>query len=340
MFKQSLRSPGALLAEFWEGDPKAFVAYLKVLQKVAFHNTIATFAKVGNSVQPMSTQPLDVKFSQDHNQTVDQYSIQQCSIKIFEYSKTLASRDSSRMVDLVQLLLKSSAAGPLIEDYATCLELRSVRGSLGLFRTVVKILVFTYCKLVPDLLLSPAVLLLGSFPCFIVITLDNNTLGVADNNISRPAPHIAHLLQAAACFLKVILDVLEKLSKPDVNALLHNFGFQHLDTFSVVRLPKRNNNQALRISSLHQSLEGAKQSNNVLVNSMTNDIGENFLLYDTTQEIWEAAKELYSNKENTSEIFEIESVLHDLWQGELNVTQYYGILTRYWQRLDVFEEYH
>ncbi|KAL3512076.1 hypothetical protein ACH5RR_024793 [Cinchona calisaya] len=48
--------------------------------------------------------------------------------------------------------------------------------------------------------------------------------------------------------MKVILDVLEKLSKLDVNALLYKFGFQHLDTFSVVPLPKRNNNQALRIS--------------------------------------------------------------------------------------------
>lgn len=32
---------------------------------------------------------------------------------------------SSRMVGLVQLLLKSNAAGCLIEDYAACLELRS-----------------------------------------------------------------------------------------------------------------------------------------------------------------------------------------------------------------------
>jgi nuclear pore complex protein Nup205 len=32
--------------------------------------------------------------------------------------------DSSRMVGLVQLLLKSNAASSLIEDYAACLELR------------------------------------------------------------------------------------------------------------------------------------------------------------------------------------------------------------------------
>ena len=58
-----------------------------------------------------------------------------------------------------------------------------------------------------------------------------------------------------------------------------------------------------------------------LINSMTNDIGENFLLYGTAKEIWDAAKETYSNNENTSELFEVESVLHDFRQGELTVTQ-------------------
>ncbi|XP_073284992.1 uncharacterized protein [Primulina huaijiensis] len=74
-----------------------------------------------------------------------------------------------------------------------------------------------------------------------------------------------------------------------------------------------------------------------LINSMTNEIGENFLLYGTTQEIWEAAKETYSNNENTSELFEIETILHDLRQDDLNVTQYYNTLNRHWQHLDLFE---
>lgn len=57
-----------------------------------------------------------------------------------------------------------------------------------------------------------------------------------------------------------------------------------------------------------------------LVNSMTLEIGKNFLLYETAHEIWEAAQEFYSSKENTSAIFEIESTLQDLCQGELSVT--------------------
>ncbi|CAL5384833.1 unnamed protein product [Camellia sinensis] len=72
---------------------------------------------------------------------------------------------------------------------------------------------------------------------------------------------------------------------------------------------------------------------------MTNDIGENFLLYGTAKEIWEAAKETYSNNENTSELFEVESVLHDFRQGDLMVTQYFNTLNRYWQQLDLFEEH-
>ncbi|XP_050114954.1 nuclear pore complex protein NUP205 [Malus sylvestris] len=211
-------------------------------------------------------QPLDVILSQDHNQILAlleyvrydfQPQIQQCSIKIMSIL-------SSRMVGLVQLLLKSNAASSLIEDYAACLELRSEA-----------------CQIIENTSEDPGVLILQ----------------LLVDNISRPAPNITHLLLKFdldrpiertvlqpkfhySC-LKVILEILEKLSKPDVNVLLHEFGFKllyelcldpltggptmdllsskkyqffikHLDTIGVAPLPKRNNNQALRISSLHQ----------------------------------------------------------------------------------------
>uniref|UniRef100_A0A5B7BQC9 Nuclear pore complex protein NUP205 n=1 Tax=Davidia involucrata TaxID=16924 RepID=A0A5B7BQC9_DAVIN len=211
-------------------------------------------------------QPLDIILSQDHNQVVAlleyvrydfQPQIQQCSIKIMSIL-------SSRMVGLVQLLLKSNAANSLIEDYAACLELRSEE-----------------CQIIENSSDDPGVLILQ-------LLIDN---------ISRPAPNITNLLLKFeldspvertvlqpkfhySC-LKVILDILEKLLKPDVNAVLHEFGFQllyelcldpltcgptmdllsnkkyqffvkHLDTIGVAPLPKRNSTQALRISSLHQ----------------------------------------------------------------------------------------
>ncbi|KAI9162379.1 hypothetical protein LWI28_026726 [Acer negundo] len=76
-----------------------------------------------------------------------------------------------------------------------------------------------------------------------------------------------------------------------------------------------------------------------LINSMINDIGENFLLYETAKEIWDAAKQTYSNSDNTAELFGIESTLHDLRQGELTVTQFFNMLTRNWQQLDMFEKH-
>lgn len=213
-----------------------------------------------------SYQPVDVILSQDHNQIVAllEYvrydfltQIQQCSIKI-------TSILSSRMVGLVQLLLKYNAASSLVEDYAACLELRSEES-----------------QIIENSGDDPGVLIMQ-------LLIDN---------ISRPAPNITHLLLKFdldtpiertvlqpkfhySC-LKIILEILEKVSKPDVNALLHEFGFQllyelcldpltcsptmdllstkkyqfyvkHLDSIGVAPLPKRNSNQALRISSLHQ----------------------------------------------------------------------------------------
>lgn len=211
-------------------------------------------------------QPLDVILSQDHNLIVAllEYvrydflpKIQQCSIKIMSIL-------SSRVVGLVQLLLKSNAAKSLVEDYAACLEVRSEE-----------------CQIIENKVDDPGVLIMQ-------LLIDN---------ISRPAPNVTHLLLKFdidhaveqtvlqpkfhySC-LKVILEILDRLLKPEKNAMLHEFGFQllyelsvdpltcgptmdllskkkyqffvkHLDTIGIAPLPKRNSNQPLRISSLHQ----------------------------------------------------------------------------------------
>ncbi|GAV89710.1 UBN2_3 domain-containing protein, partial [Cephalotus follicularis] len=75
-----------------------------------------------------------------------------------------------------------------------------------------------------------------------------------------------------------------------------------------------------------------------LLNSMTIEMGENFMYYQTAKEIWDATRETYSNKDNTSAIFEIKGILHDLRQGEMTITYYFNALTRYWQQLDMLED--
>ena len=60
-----------------------------------------------------------------------------------------------------------------------------------------------------------------------------------------------------------------------------------------------------------------------LLNSMANETRENFMCYKTAKEIWDLARVTYSNVDNTSRIFEIKNRLHDLHQGESNVTDYF-----------------
>ncbi|VAI57019.1 unnamed protein product [Triticum turgidum subsp. durum] len=156
-------------------------------------------------------QPLEIILSQNHRQIISflefvRYDylpqIQQCSIKIMGIL-------SSRIVGLVQLLLKEDVAKSVIEDYAACLEFR--------------------------------------FDDFQVIENTKDDVGVLIlqlliDNIYRPAPNITHLLlrfdvngpiertvlkpKSHYSCLKIILDNLEKVTKPDINALLHEFSFQ------------------------------------------------------------------------------------------------------------------
>ncbi|KAI4380661.1 hypothetical protein MLD38_006828 [Melastoma candidum] len=211
-------------------------------------------------------QPLDVILSQDPNQVTClleyvrydlQQQIQLSSIKIMSIL-------SSRMVGLSQLLLTSDTASGLTEDYAACLESRLEES-----------------QVIESSNKDPGVLIMQ----------------VLIDNIGRPAPNIAHILLKFdvdgpiertvlqpkfhySC-LKIILEALETLGKPDLNALIHEFGFQllyelcldpltsvptmdllanrryqffvqHLDTIGTAPLPKRMYNQQMRINSLHQ----------------------------------------------------------------------------------------
>ncbi|KAI3788025.1 hypothetical protein L2E82_00620 [Cichorium intybus] len=74
-----------------------------------------------------------------------------------------------------------------------------------------------------------------------------------------------------------------------------------------------------------------------LLNTMIPDIGEQFMFYKTAQEIWEAARDTFSNQDNTSALFEIKGILNDLRQGDLSVTTYFTTLNRFWQQPDVLD---
>ncbi|KAK3156306.1 hypothetical protein QOZ80_2AG0105440 [Eleusine coracana subsp. coracana] len=211
-------------------------------------------------------QPLDVVLAQNHRQIVAllefvRYDylpqIQQCSIRIMGIL-------SSRIVGLVQLLLKADVAKAITEDYAACLEFRfddsqvidNTKDDVGLL--ILQLLVDNICRPAPNI-------------THLLLRFDVN--GTIERTILKPKSHYS-------C-LKIILDNLEKVTKPDINALVHEFSFQllyelcldpltcgpvmdllstkkyqffskHVGTIGVMPLPKRNSNQSLRISMLHE----------------------------------------------------------------------------------------
>ena len=76
-----------------------------------------------------------------------------------------------------------------------------------------------------------------------------------------------------------------------------------------------------------------------LINSMLPEIGETLLLYRTAAEIWQAARKIFSNSEDMSELFETENTFHDLRQGEISVTQFFSSLTHLWQKIDLYKQH-
>lgn len=65
-----------------------------------------------------------------------------------------------------------------------------------------------------------------------------------------------------------------------------------------------------------------------LINSMTTEFGENYMLNPTAKEIWDATRDTYSCKENDAEMFEIESCLRGLKQDDGSVTHYFSTFNR------------
>lgn len=72
-----------------------------------------------------------------------------------------------------------------------------------------------------------------------------------------------------------------------------------------------------------------------LVNSMQPAIGKTYLFLPTAKDVWDAVRETYSDMENSAQIFEIQTRLWQMKQGEREVTEYYIEMKSLWQELDL-----
>ncbi|KAG6470011.1 hypothetical protein ZIOFF_070951 [Zingiber officinale] len=75
-----------------------------------------------------------------------------------------------------------------------------------------------------------------------------------------------------------------------------------------------------------------------LINSMDPVIGKPFIFLPTARDVWEAVRETYSDLDNHSQLFELNTRRWKMEQGDHEVTAYYNEMMIVWQELDLFEE--
>ncbi|QHN82950.1 uncharacterized protein DS421_20g700340 [Arachis hypogaea] len=72
---------------------------------------------------------------------------------------------------------------------------------------------------------------------------------------------------------------------------------------------------------------------------MEEDISSNYMYYTTAKELWDSVKEMYSDLESKSQIYELTLKAREIQQGSDNVTKYFHTLKRVWQDVDHFNNY-
>ncbi|CAL5408373.1 unnamed protein product [Camellia sinensis] len=72
-----------------------------------------------------------------------------------------------------------------------------------------------------------------------------------------------------------------------------------------------------------------------LIYSMEPAIGKPHLFLPTAKDVWEAVRDMYSDLENSSQIFDLKSKLWRSRQGDREVTTYYNQMVTLWQELDL-----
>lgn len=65
-----------------------------------------------------------------------------------------------------------------------------------------------------------------------------------------------------------------------------------------------------------------------LLSSMTPEVSNTFMLHETAASIWKATKEMFSKRDNISELYELEAQLKDVKQGDQSVSKYFSTLSQ------------
>ena len=72
---------------------------------------------------------------------------------------------------------------------------------------------------------------------------------------------------------------------------------------------------------------------------MEEDSSANCMCYSTAKELWDNINQMYFDFDNQSQVYELETKLREIQQGENIVTKYFNTLKGLWQDLDLFMDY-
>ncbi|XP_073104383.1 uncharacterized protein [Elaeis guineensis] len=76
-----------------------------------------------------------------------------------------------------------------------------------------------------------------------------------------------------------------------------------------------------------------------LLNTMTPNVARSVQLLETVQEVWETVAQIFSQKQNSAQAFEIRSQLRQLRQGDLSITEYATELKHLWSEADHYRNF-
>nr|XP_019703440.1 uncharacterized protein LOC109505397 [Elaeis guineensis] len=74
-----------------------------------------------------------------------------------------------------------------------------------------------------------------------------------------------------------------------------------------------------------------------LLNIMTPNVARSVQLLETAQKVWETVAQIFSQKQNSAQAFEIRSQLRQLRQGDLSITEYATELKHLWSEADHYK---
>ena len=76
-----------------------------------------------------------------------------------------------------------------------------------------------------------------------------------------------------------------------------------------------------------------------LINSMEAEVSQNFILCDTTKQLWDIVNLMYSNLNNDSQVYDLRRKVHETKHRSLSATTYFNIMNQCLMEVDLYQDF-